>query len=446
MRLFVLPAGHPPRCLPIALCLVGLLGAASARAQDPCQSDEPLDEAVVVLTFAQPDLQQSLGEATAEALHSMLLEGLLLCAADSPAAATAAASVWISEITQPLAYGNTAAPAAPGVDHWLAPSPSPVHRPPAPTAAPESMLSPSAEVQEVQDHAKSQERDEAVPAQAEEPDGAAPAGPSALPAPPPAQPLAHSPLAGHLRIAISDHITAKMVVRDLQLIDLPRDTWPLAMAIACDELLRASWLELAIAPRRAQVRVVPPAVRTQVNRDLEQARSHQGYPATLFARAALNWYSGGATLFGADVGVRKRFTPLLGATLSQGGRRGQWHQGDLGRGRLSTIHFAGDIEYVVADDQDTRIQVRAGPACLIAYAAGDRPRNMAVVRNRVDVGISAHAGVSGTVNLFPPVGLLWTMDVGYTIRALSVEDSRQRVLTSTKGLEIQVSVGLEFGR
>ena len=400
---------------------------------------ESLDEAVVVLTFTEPELGAALAANTTQALQGTLLQGFLLCPADSPAGTSPAATVWISNIAADNGNWAGIIPVPTTVPDAGSPtlsSPSRADHDPSPAGS----LVPAELGSEPHLNPQSQGTSQHA--------GASPA-PSGVVDPvqiTPTQTLdpASRASSNHLRIAISDHVTSKIVVRDLNLTDFPRDSWPLALAIACDELLRASWLELSIAPP-AKTESAPAAVRETVDRDIQAAVRQQTFPGTLFVSGALNWYSGGATLFGADLGVRKRFG-AWGGSLSLGGRRGQWHPSDRGRGRLSTINFNGNLEHVVIDDGETEVQLRAGPSSIIAYAEADSPSDGVVVVNRVGFGLGVHAGVSGAVRLFPPVSLLWSLDLGYALRAVALVDSWHHTLTSTKGLEIQVRIGLEFGR
>lgn len=57
------------------------------------------------------------------------------------------------------------------------------------------------------------------------------------------------PANGALVIELDDRVTAKRVARDLSLSKIPENGRALAVAIAIDELLRASWAELELAPR-----------------------------------------------------------------------------------------------------------------------------------------------------------------------------------------------------
>src|SRR5690349_17926482 len=61
-----------------------------------------------------------------------------------------------------------------------------------------------------------------------------------------------------ISVEVSDAITNKRVSRDVDLSAVPRDAWPLTLALATDEVLRASWAELALKNAPPPARPVPP--------------------------------------------------------------------------------------------------------------------------------------------------------------------------------------------
>jgi hypothetical protein len=83
-------------------------------------------------------------------------------------------------------------------------------------------------------------------------------------------------------IAIDDAITNKRVERTLNLLPMPNDTRPLIVGVATDELLRASWTELAIEDAPAPTMAPPDVVRTAVASSL---RAEGAAPRSLPAPA-----------------------------------------------------------------------------------------------------------------------------------------------------------------
>jgi hypothetical protein len=104
-----------------------------------------------------------------------------------------------------------------------------------------------------------------------------------------------------LGIEVHDALTAKRVSRDVDLGPIPADGRPLAIALAADELLRASWAELAL--RTAPPPAVP--VPEQVTRLVEEApppatRRPASPRVELGVAFAWEQFAFGTALYGAD--------------------------------------------------------------------------------------------------------------------------------------------------
>jgi len=100
-------------------------------------------------------------------------------------------------------------------------------------------------------------------------------------------------------VQVRDAVTAKRVERDVDLDSIPRDGQPLTLALAADELLRASWAELALSTAPRPSTPVPRAVTETVDAALKPA---QRAPRGAFgALGVMEHYSGGQTLYGADL-------------------------------------------------------------------------------------------------------------------------------------------------
>ena len=102
-----------------------------------------------------------------------------------------------------------------------------------------------------------------------------------------------------LTVEVRDALTAKQVSRDVALSGVPRDSQPLTIALAADELLRASWAEL-------QLRTAPPPARPVPAEVTLTVRDALATPAVEAPRVQLGvgfvWeqYSHGVILYGAD--------------------------------------------------------------------------------------------------------------------------------------------------
>jgi hypothetical protein len=114
-------------------------------------------------------------------------------------------------------------------------------------------------------------------------------------------------------IRIEDAVTKKTVEREVDVADLPADGRALPIAIAADELLRASWAEVSLRPENENENAketVPPVVRASVappKTTLPFAR-----PTEVGLRATINVYGGGQTHLGGALYARRD----LGAWLT----------------------------------------------------------------------------------------------------------------------------------
>jgi len=124
-----------------------------------------------------------------------------------------------------------------------------------------------------------------------------------------------------LTIEVHDALTDKQVSRDVVLHGVPLDGRPLTVAIAADELLRASWAELALRTAGPPTRPVP----SEVTETVRDAISLSPKPAGLVEiGVALTWqqYTRGLVLYGAEARAALRVTNRLRLGAQFGVSRG----------------------------------------------------------------------------------------------------------------------------
>ncbi len=133
--------------------------------------------------------------------------------------------------------------------------------------------------------------------------------------------VAASPDAVALTVEVHDALTAKQVSREVALSGVPRDSQPLTVALAADELLRASWAELELHTASPPALPVPPEVTRTVREALAP-------PAAAPARVQLGvgfvWeqYARGVILYGADARLGAWWTRRFETALQLGLRTG----------------------------------------------------------------------------------------------------------------------------
>jgi hypothetical protein len=115
-------------------------------------------------------------------------------------------------------------------------------------------------------------------------------------------------------IRIRDRVTDKHIERTVDLTKLPADSRPMAVAASTDELLRASWVELALNDAPPPAMPPPPAVEHAIEKTL---RPEKAAPSILEVGASAI----GSSYFGHRVAVGGRewiaawFSPHIGLDL-----------------------------------------------------------------------------------------------------------------------------------
>lgn len=124
----------------------------------------------------------------------------------------------------------------------------------------------------------------------------------------------------HVLVAIGDAVTDKRVERALDLSSFAPETRSLAVAIAADELLRASWAELLLvdAPRPA---IEPPReVRAAVARSVPSGAAVEPSTAWLDLVVPLERFGGGDLWLGGGLRAERWWAERVALRVGLGGR------------------------------------------------------------------------------------------------------------------------------
>lgn len=157
------------------------------------------------------------------------------------------------------------------------------------------------------------------------------------------KPIAVLRLAAHegdvtLTVEARDRITAKELKRDVPVGNYPEDARPLLVAVAMDELLRASWAELVLKDAPAPAEPPPKAV-TDVVADVARPAQARPLRARVGASAAIDHFAQGATLLGGDLAFGIWITSRFALSLRLG-LRGAFSS-DSASGSVSPSMIAG---------------------------------------------------------------------------------------------------------
>jgi hypothetical protein len=142
-------------------------------------------------------------------------------------------------------------------------------------------------------------------------------------------------------IRIGDEVTDKRVERSMDLMAMPADSRPLAVAAAADELLRASWAELQMRDAPAPAMAPPPAVLGAVSASMRPTPAPPRFE--LGAVGSSSYFQkrtglGGAVLLGHELGAR------WSAVYRVGMERGLSTASTHGKTHADTTSVAAGIE------------------------------------------------------------------------------------------------------
>lgn len=243
-------------------------------------------------------------------------------------------------------------------------------------------------------------------------------------------------------IDVHDAVTEKRVIRDLDLGELAADARALAIAAAADELLRASWAELALQDAPQPAREPPAAVEAALRDSIAPARVGRRDHG-VGARAAIEHHGGGHTQFGGDAFVAVWFAPRWAFELGVGLREGLTR--DAEHGRVESRALVGRADAVLALLPRGRViglEAKLGIAVSSVRMRGDAA---ASAREDEGAGLGAHARLGLGVKLlpWPALALAFEAGAGAPVRSVeAVEDGR--VVSSTGGLALHAGVGTEL--
>lgn len=242
-----------------------------------------------------------------------------------------------------------------------------------------------------------------------------------------------------VEIEVRDSVTHKRVGREVDLRPIPDDGRELAVAIEADELLRASWAELALDTERARAAKPRPQVVESVRRVLSPSRVRSS--STLGARAAGEYYPGqGTLLLGADALGSVTLGPRSALELSLGMRTSPTFSAE--HGSVRALAFGAGVRLllrIVGDDAASLeggagfsgnwLQFRAEPS---APASGSPYTDWLVL---------ARAGVLCRLGLGRALELSAGLTGGGAVRGVEATDAG-RVVAGASGLELGATLGL----
>ena len=236
--------------------------------------------------------------------------------------------------------------------------------------------------------------------------------------------------AAAVTVAVRDDVTGKLVVRDVDLGSVPVDARPLTLALAVDELLRASWAELTLADAPPPTRPVPREIADVVG----AGRAGTPPPAAvergrwqLGAALAAERFGGGSGQAGVDVAGRVSLRERLGLEGTIGLRRERPVNAPDGVVRGTAVEAALDAD-VVLDPRAGRwaLDLLAGARLVRVGVTGD-PRVGARGGDASATALYLGAGLRAGVRLTRAFGLALTGTFGVPLRPVDILDGAAHV-------------------
>jgi hypothetical protein len=240
-------------------------------------------------------------------------------------------------------------------------------------------------------------------------------------------------------VEVRDQLTAKRVAREVDLAAVPADSRTLTLAVAAAELLRASWAELALANAPPPTVTVPSAIEEALTREL--VRPSASSPTAGFgAAAAIEHWTGGSTLYGADLGVMAWLAPRLATVLRLGVRAGATASAPDGQVRASAWVAGADAALRVtpwqADGIDAVARVNLEEVSYFAV-----PNPTAHGSSESGLALVAGAGAQGWFALSASIRLAIEGLVMVPIRPVRAQDAGRDV-TAVSGVGVAGGLGL----
>lgn len=231
-----------------------------------------------------------------------------------------------------------------------------------------------------------------------------------------------------LSVTVSDELTNKRVVRDVDLRDVPEDSRSLLLAQAADELLRASWAELLVAGAPAPKREVPAAVTEAVRpTDRTTDQRPRAPRVELVAGAGAEIFGSGQAQVGPDIVVGVFPLERFGAVLRGGMRTASGTSTQRGDVEASALTFAAGIVGGLLP-RTGRLGLDAGPELFITRARYEgRPLTGSVGRNEEATALHLAAMLRGWLAITGPLRAVVDLRGGLPLHEVRVVDAEGTV-------------------
>lgn len=239
-------------------------------------------------------------------------------------------------------------------------------------------------------------------------------------------------------ISARDLSTDKVVIRDVDLSGLPEDVHGVAVALAVEELLKASWLELALR-EDGEVSSHQEAqhLRAAVDEELSRPRHR---PLSLGARGALDVYSEGAIMAGADLLLSHHARRPFGVQVSVGIRQGVDEEARHGRieARSLTAEPAAFVRALSRDSFTLLFPLAASVSWVTFNGVANEGE---IGRSRSGLAVALLGSATGLIHLGARASLWVAVAAGPVVRGMAAQD-QGKTATALAGWTGRAELGL----
>ena len=237
-------------------------------------------------------------------------------------------------------------------------------------------------------------------------------------------------------VEIRDAITDKRVGRDVNLSSLPADGRALAIALAADELVWATWAEIGIknSPRR---KAAPAEVVTAVEQSYEKPSRGS---VRLGAAFAAEHFGAGLVRFGADALCTFTLAQRFQLRIAAGYRQGLAVSAPDGHVHSMATGVASDLAILLNRSSHIELAWTLGSRADWAVLQGDAQAG-ALDHDLRGFALYARTGLNAAIHPTRPIWFEIGATLGAPLRALQATDAG-RTVTGIAGLEQGASIAV----
>ncbi len=240
-------------------------------------------------------------------------------------------------------------------------------------------------------------------------------------------------------LEVTDSVTHKRVGRDLALDRLPPDGRAFALAVATEELLRATWAELALRSTDSPEPTAPPEVRAVVEKS-EPKTSEPPRPVGLGGRLAFEHFLGGQTHYGVDLFGVVPLGRVAGGFATVGVRRALSVQAP--HGAIGASAVSGELGLSLSFWRRASMELSAFvSARLLRLDFEPEAESGATASSQHGLVVTSRAGLGFAFGKLGSVRAYSALGAGLPLKSFSASDAGVTVTGASK-LELFASTGL----